>query len=122
MQWTAAGNRVDWIPSDSTLDDRGLGAQLVAGLPRDFARGPSAVEMVLPPMPIPEALRGQSVTAAFIIDERGKIERLTLRALDDRTYTRKLMTELRRMNFRPAIKSDGTPTKGYYLLTWRLGP
>ena len=62
------------------------------------------------------------VTAVYIIDARGAIESVAFTALDDREYTRKMMSAFQRTKFSPALKPDGSPTRGYYIQTWTLGP
>ena len=120
MQWTAADNRVAWIVLDSASDLDGVNRQLLRDMSRDVKTGPRIDRVPLPPFPFPKSVIGASYTATFIIDERGKVERIALTAFDDRDYTRKVMTDLRRARFKPALKADGTPTRSVMVLKMSL--
>ena len=73
------------------------------------------------PFPIPRAVYGTRVEAVFIIDSTGAIERVSFTAVNDRQYTRALMKSFRETRFRPAVREDGRPTRGYYLFRWDFG-
>lgn len=120
MQWTAADNRVAWVVLDSATDVDGVNRQLVRDMPHDIATPARIDRLPLPPFPPPKSALGTSYTATFIVDERGRIERITLTALEDRHYTRKVMTELRQTRFIPALKADGTPTRSVMVLKMNL--
>jgi hypothetical protein len=120
MQWTAADNRVSWIVLDSAADVDGVNRQLVRDMPHDVATPARIDRIPPPPFPPPQSARGKSYTATFILDERGKIERITLTALDDRGYTRDVMARLRQTRFTPALKADGTPTRSVWVLKMNL--
>jgi hypothetical protein len=89
-------------------------------MPHDVATPPRIDHVPFPPFPYPKSVIGASYTATFVVDERGKVERITLTAFDDRTYTRKVMTDLRRARFKPALKADGTPTRSVMVLKMNL--
>jgi hypothetical protein len=91
-------------------------------IPADRAVDRRRQSLMLPPVPIPDRLRGQKFGAVFVIDERGGIESIMFTVLDDREYSRRLMTVLRATKFSPALKPDGNPSRGYYIQTWTLGP
>ena len=80
---------------------------------------PQPAEMYLPPLPVPEALKGSQVIAEFDVDETGKVLSMTFTPTKDRGYNRRLAEVLRAYKFRPGHRPDGTPIrmKGQVTLT-----
>jgi hypothetical protein len=70
---------------------------------------PSAIELALPPMPIPKSLAGDSVIAEFDVDERGRVLSVKFTDTGDRGYNRKLEEVLRTIRFRPGTTPNGQP-------------
>jgi hypothetical protein len=111
VQWTAATNRIDWIPADASPDSSGLTPGMRTDLPRDFMFPPRFGTPV-GLMGVPSTVRGSSTTFLIVVDEHGRLERLTFLELPNLEYCRRVVEVFRRMSYEPAFKSDGTPTRG----------
>ncbi len=72
---------------------------------------PTPEVMFLPPMPIPERVRGFRMIAEFEIDETGRVVSLKFTETKDGGYNRKLRDVLRSIRFRPGSRPDGTPVR-----------
>jgi protein TonB len=72
---------------------------------------PLPVEMFLPPMPIPDRLRGFRMIAEFDVDETGRVVSFTFTETKDGGYNRRLRDVLRSIRFRPGSRLDGTPIR-----------
>ena len=72
---------------------------------------PLPVEMFLPPMPIPDRLRGFRMIAEFDVDETGRVVSFTFTETRDGGYNRRLRDVLRSIRFRPGSRPDGTPVR-----------
>ena len=72
---------------------------------------PLPIEMFLPPMPVPDRLRGFRLVAEFDVDETGRILSLTFTETRDGAYNRRLRDVLRSIRFRPGSRPDGTPVR-----------
>jgi protein TonB len=72
---------------------------------------PLPVEMFLPPMPIPDRLRGFRMIAEFEVDETGRVVSFTFTETRDGGYNRRLRDVLRSIRFRPGSRLDGTPIR-----------
>jgi periplasmic protein TonB len=72
---------------------------------------PLPIEMFLPPMPIPDRLRGFRMIAEFDIDETGRVVSFTFTETRDGGYNRRLREVLRSIRFRPGSRPDGTPIR-----------
>jgi periplasmic protein TonB len=72
---------------------------------------PLPVEMFLPPMPIPDRLRGFRMIAEFDIDELGRVVSFTFTETRDGGYNRRLREVLRSIRFRPGSRPDGKPIR-----------
>lgn len=77
---------------------------------------PSAIEMFLPPLPVPSSARGFHVLAEYDIDEAGKVLKLDFTPTPDRGYNRRLRDALMGYKFRPGTRPDGTPIRMKYQL------
>src|SRR5215213_4432385 len=110
MRWTAATDRVELIPSDSA--NRAIASVEATYLrPGESYVAPHATAMPFPPLPVPRSVRGATVRIVFMIDERGRIESVTMPALADREYSRMFLRAMQRVPFKPAMKLDGTPIR-----------
>jgi hypothetical protein len=88
-------------------------------LSRTYAYGPTLVDMPMPPMPVPSAMRSSRVTVVCTIDERGRVVRLSMTPFRDAAYGRRLAKAWRvALQFKPATTLEGVPIKGYYRLTY----
>jgi protein TonB len=86
-----------------------------------FIYPPTPDQMVIPPIPIPERVRGRLIVAKFDIDERGRIVSIDFNSSGDRGYDRKLRERLESFRFRPAVRADnGTPVRALYPVEIRL--
>jgi protein TonB len=81
---------------------------------------PLPVEMFLPPMPIPDRLRGFRVIAEFDIDETGRVVSFTFTETKDGGYNRKMRDVVRSIRFRPGSRPDGTPVRMKAQIEWIL--
>ena len=82
---------------------------------------PRPDQMVIPPIPIPERVRGRLIVARFDIDEKGKIVSIDFNSTGDRGYDRKLRERLESFRFRPAVRAnDGTPVRALYPVEIKL--
>lgn len=72
---------------------------------------PEAIELALPPMPVPKGLQGDSVIVEFDVDATGRVMSLTFTDTGDRGYNRKLEDVLRTIKFRPGTTRDGRPIR-----------
>lgn len=78
---------------------------------------PTAIEMFIPPLPVPAAARGFHLIAEFDVDETGKVRGLEFTPTRDRGYNRRLREVLEGFRFRPGTRADGTPIRMKYQLT-----
>jgi hypothetical protein len=65
----------------------------------------------LPPIPVPDRLRGARVVAEFDVDETGRVVSFTFTETRDGGYNRRLREVLRTFRFRPGTRPDGTPIR-----------
>jgi periplasmic protein TonB len=72
---------------------------------------PLPIEMFLPPMPIPDRLRGFRMIAEFDVDESGRVVSFTFTETRDGGYNRRLRDVLRSIRFRPGARPDGRPVR-----------
>ena len=72
---------------------------------------PTPYEIPLPPMPVPNSLKGDSVIAEFEVDETGRVLSTKFTETGDRGYNRKLAELLRNFKFRPGTTPDGRPIR-----------
>lgn len=72
---------------------------------------PEPTEMFLPPLPVPESVKGFRLIAQFDVDEMGRVLSMTFNETRDRGYNRRLADVLRTFRFRPGTTPDGTPIR-----------
>jgi periplasmic protein TonB len=72
---------------------------------------PLPVEMFLPPMPIPDRLRGFRMIAEFDVDETGRVVSFTFTETRDGGYNRRLRDVLRSIRFRAGSDLNGRPIR-----------
>lgn len=64
---------------------------------------------LIPPFPIPQRVKGRTVTLLFTIDERGVVRKIDLApGTGDGKYDRRLIEQYLNATFRPASRWDGT--------------
>lgn len=72
---------------------------------------PTPIEMFIPPLPVPNSVKGFHLVAEFDVDERGRVLSLTFTQTRDRAYNRRLEEVLKSFRFRPGTRPDGTPVR-----------
>ena len=113
----AARPRIEWIQRAESMDSARTRA-FTDGVSWDFAKGPVPTEMILPPTPAPPSMLGTFVEATFVIDPRGSIQHILISEPADREFGRRMADHFRQFRFRPAVRDDGTPTRGNYTFRW----
>jgi protein TonB len=90
---------------------RGSGAGPGTGGGSQVNYPPAPIEMFIPPLPVPQSVKGFHLIAEFDIDEKGKVLGMTFAETPDRGYNRRLTDVLRGYRFRPGTQPDGTPIR-----------
>lgn len=72
---------------------------------------PTPIEMFIPPLPVPQSVKGFHLIAEFDVDERGRVLSMTFTETRDRGYNRRLGDVLKGFRFRPGTRPDGTPVR-----------
>lgn len=72
---------------------------------------PTPIEMFLPPLPVPEKIRGHRLIVEFDVDEKGRVLSVVFNETNDRGYNRRLRDVFRAYRFRPGHRPDGTPIR-----------
>jgi protein TonB len=72
---------------------------------------PTPIEMFIPPLPVPDGIKGFHLIAEFDVDERGRVLSMTFTQTRDRSYNRRLEDVLKSFRFRPGTRPDGTPIR-----------
>lgn len=72
---------------------------------------PSPTEMFIPPLPMPDRVRGFHLIAEFDVDSTGKVLDFKFTPTKDGGYNRQLDDILKRFKFKPGTKPDGTPIR-----------
>jgi hypothetical protein len=67
--------------------------------------------MFIPPLPMPDKVRGFHLVAEYDIDSTGKVVNYTFTPTRDGSYNRRLDDVLKSFKFRPGTKPDGTPIR-----------
>jgi protein TonB len=72
---------------------------------------PTPTELFIPPLPMPDKVRGFHLVAEYDIDETGKIVDFNFTPTRDGDYNKRLREVLRSFRFRPGSRPDGTPIR-----------
>ena len=72
---------------------------------------PTPIEMFLPPLPVPDKLKGHRLVVEFDVDERGRVLSVNFNETSDRGYNRRLRDVFKGYRFRPGHRPDGTPIR-----------
>jgi hypothetical protein len=72
---------------------------------------PTPTELFIPPLPMPDKVRGFHLIAEYDIDETGKILDFNFTPTRDGDYNKRLREVLRSFRFRPGSRPDGTPVR-----------
>ena len=72
---------------------------------------PTPIEMFLPPLPVPDKIRGHRLIVEFDVDEKGRVLSVVFNETSDRAYNRRLRDVFKAYRFRPGHRPDGTPIR-----------
>ena len=72
---------------------------------------PTAMEIFIPPIPVPKSVVGFHLVAEFDVDETGKVRSFTFNPTPDAPYNRKIEEVLRSYRFKPGVTPDGKPVR-----------
>ena len=87
----------------------GIGPGTGGGTQTDYP--PSPTELFIPPLPMPDKVRGFHLVAEYDVDETGKVVDFKFTPTRDGGYNRRLEDVLKSFKFRPGTKPDGTPVR-----------
>jgi periplasmic protein TonB len=87
----------------------GIGPGSGGGVQADYP--PSPTELFIPPLPMPDKVRGFRLVAEYDIDATGKILDFTFSPTRDGDYNKRLREVLGSFRFRPGTRPDGTPIR-----------
>ena len=79
---------------------------------------PVPVELFIPPMPVPERIKGSELVAVFDVDSTGRVLSFDFKPTKDGGYNRRLREVLGSMRWRPATTTTGTPIRAQGTLTY----
>ncbi len=94
----------------------GVGAGTGGGSGTIFPPTPS--ELFIPPVPVPDRVKGRTITIVFDVDSTGKVIDFELTPTRDAAYNRKLREILGATRFRPATDGNGRPVRAKYNLDY----
>ncbi len=77
---------------------------------------PSAIQVFIPPLPVPDRIKPYHIVATFDVDEKGNVIKFDFNESKDREYNRKLRALLKEVRFRPATTLDGVPIRATAVL------
>ena len=77
---------------------------------------PSAIQVFIPPLPVPDRIKPYHIVARFDVDEKGNVLKFEFNESKDRDYNRKLRALLAQVKFRPATTLDGVPIRATAVL------
>ena len=72
---------------------------------------PTPLKLFIPPLPIPDGVRGFRLIAEYDVDETGKVVSFKFTLTRDVAYNRRLEQMLKGYKFRPGKTPDGTPVR-----------
>lgn len=75
---------------------------------------PTAMEMFIPPLPVPASASGRQLVVQFDVDETGRVRGIEFTPTPDRGYNRRLREVFEGFRFRPGTRPDGTPVRMIY--------
>jgi protein TonB len=71
----------------------------------------TTIEFFLPPLPVPDNVKGTHLVAKFDVDERGKLLKVSFTPTKNGGYNRKLNDVLNQMRFRAGSTLEGKPIR-----------
>jgi protein TonB len=72
---------------------------------------PTAIELFIPPLPMPDKVRGFHLVAEFDVDSTGKVLNFVFTETRDGGYNRRLSEVLKSTKFRPGTTPAGAPIR-----------
>lgn len=72
---------------------------------------PQPIELFIPPVPVPDKVRGSHIIAEFDVDSTGRVLGMDFTHTRDRDYNKRLEEAFRGFRFRPGTRPDGTPLR-----------
>ena len=87
----------------------GTGPGTGGGTQANYA--PTPTEMFIPPLPMPDKVRGFHLVAEYDVDSTGKVLGFDFTPTRDGGYNKRLKDVLGSFKFRPGTKPDGTPVR-----------
>jgi protein TonB len=87
----------------------GIGPGTGGGVQADYP--PSPTELFIPPLPMPDKVRGFHLVAEYDVDSTGKVVDFKFNPTRDGGYNKRLEEVLKSFKFRPGTKPDGTPIR-----------
>lgn len=79
---------------------------------------PSPTELFIPPLPMPDRIRGIHFTAEFDVDREGRGKLVSMTPLPDARYETRVREVLKTFRFRPATTPDGTSIAGRAVIAY----
>ena len=87
----------------------GVGPGTGGGVQENYP--PTPTELFIPPLPMPDRVRGFHLIAEYDIDATGRILGFDFTRTRDRDYNKRLEEVLKSFRFRPGTRPDGTPIR-----------
>jgi len=87
----------------------GSGPGTGGGMQENFP--PTATVVFIPPMPVPDKVRGSHVVAEFDVDSSGKVLSYDFTPTRDGGYNKRLGEAFRGFRFKPGTRPDGRPLR-----------
>ena len=81
---------------------------------------PQTTEVFMPPLPVPNRVKGTRIVAVFDVDSTGRVLAFDFTQTPDGGYNRKLREALSGFRFRPGTRADGTPVRAKASLGYDL--
>jgi hypothetical protein len=79
---------------------------------------PAPIAFFIPPLPMPDKVRGFHMVAEFDVDETGKVLTYHFSPTKDGGYNKRVDEVLKSFRFRPGTKPDGTPIRMIAQITY----
>lgn len=87
----------------------GIGPGTGGGTQQNYP--PQPIELFIPPVPVPDNVRGSHIIAEFDVDSTGRVLAMDFTHTKDRGYNKRLEEAFRGFRFRPGTRPDGTPLR-----------
>jgi periplasmic protein TonB len=72
---------------------------------------PQPIELFIPPVPVPDKVRGSHIIAEFDVDSTGRVLGMDFTHTKDRDYNKRLEEAFRGFRFRSGTRPDGSPLR-----------